>query len=68
MIRRGRILNFRGPSLVEMIGIGSWKMFVNVVNKHLFVLFIYFGLPTQREGETNNFDCWPSKSIPIKVM
>jgi hypothetical protein len=43
-------------------------MFVNVVNKHVFVLFHFFGLLAQWEGETNNCDGWPSKSIPLKIM
>jgi hypothetical protein len=46
--------------------IGSWKMFVNVVNKHVFVYFILFCLLAQWEGEMNICDCWPSKGKPIK--
>jgi hypothetical protein len=33
-----------------------------------FLYFILFCLLAQWEGETNNCDCWPSKSIPLKVM
>jgi hypothetical protein len=44
-------------------------MFVNVVNKHVLVFFfILFGLLAQWEGEMNNYDCWPSKGIPLKTM
>jgi hypothetical protein len=42
-------------------------MFVDVVNKHVLFYFILFGLLAQWEGETNNCDCWSSKSIPLKV-
>jgi hypothetical protein len=30
--------------------------------------FILLGLLAQWEGEMNNFDFWPSKSIPLKLM
>jgi hypothetical protein len=34
----------------------------------MFLYFILFCLLAQWEGETNSCDCWPSKSIPLKVM
>jgi hypothetical protein len=48
-----------------MIQTESWNL---LVNKHFLFYFILFCILEKWEGETDNYDDWPSKGIPSKTM